>query len=326
LSRFRRQVADALEAVTVHPSGTCSWCGRRQGRVLSRTVPAAAASDYLVAVLARVLYESFYCPGAPIPSNTDVRKAAPRQDADFVEELSVANAGQGCWTGGWRVDGRSGDDVILRNSGLRVRVKPSQTRIPQGEPAIGDAAQSRLPKELLFASPGFYTAGGDADLLPGPMLRLYFHVVASAAASLVGAVTLALNGMGIPFRLKVVNAPERFSRCDAAVLYLRAAGFEDVRPFVRELRSRADVQLRDRTPAFTKPLRPGIGLAEHPASGESFGEHRCRLLAQGIVESHAIGARHPHERLAIVEAHFASHGIDLDAPYLERGSVARYAL
>lgn len=322
MNRFRRQVAGALGAAAVHPSGSCSWCGRRLARAPSVTLAAAEADTYLVAVLEQVLYESFYCPGAAIPSPTGEREKAPRQDPEFVAELSAANAGRGRWAGGWQVDGRSGDDLVLRKDGLRVRVPSGQTRIA----GDGSAAEVRLPKELPFASPGFYMAVGDIDLPPGPMMRLYFHAVASGAASLVAAVTSTLNDMGIAFRFKVVDAPEQFSRCDAAVLYVRTTDFEGLRPLLSDLQTRRGVQLRARTPAFTKPLSPGIGLAEQPASGESFGEHRCRMLAEGIVEAHALGVTQPGQRLAVVEARFASRGIDLDAPYLERGSVDRYAL
>jgi hypothetical protein len=286
------------------------------------TLAAAEADTYLVAVLERVLYESFYCPGGAIPSPTGEREAAPREDPDFVGELSAANAGRGRWAGGWLVDGRSGDELVLLKDGLRVRVPPGQARVA----GDGSAAEVRLPKELPFASPGFYMAVGDIDLPPGPMVRLYLHVVASGAAGLVAAVTSSLNGMGIAFRLKVIDAPEQFSRCDAAVLYVRATDFEDLRPVLCDLHTWPGVQLRERTPAFTKPLSPGIGLAEQPASGESFGEHRCRLLAEGIVEAHMLGVRQPGRRLAVVEARFVSAGIDLEAPYLERGSVDRYAL
>jgi HopA1 effector protein family len=41
--------------------------------------------------------------------------------------------------------------------------------------------------------------------------------------------------------------------------------------------------LKPGTPVFTKPLAPGIGLAEDPGQAESFGQHRCRLLADGMI-------------------------------------------
>jgi hypothetical protein len=293
-----------------------------------RTLSPAAVRSYWVAALERVLYESFYCPGAPTPP-VEGRRVAPRNDPAFIQELSAANTGRGRWDEGWRIEGRWGEDLLIGKDGLRVRAAPSQARLAVGGPPTGGAVQIRLPKELAFASPGYYTALGDTDLRAvggHAVLRLYFHVVPSAAPNLVAAATSSLNERGIAFRLKVLDDPERFARCDAAVLYIGAPDFETLRPLLCDLSSQRGVRLRKRTPAFTKALRPGIGLAEEPASGESFGTHRCRLLADGVVEAHERGARRSHERLAVVAAHFASRGIDLDAPYLEPGSDNEYAL
>jgi len=327
VNRFRAQVADALEAVTLHPSGSCTWSGRRLRRTHARSVPPAAAGVYLTAVLEQVLYESFYCHGVPIRSTPDAARAAARADPAFVARLSAANSGRGCWAGGWRVDGQSASDLLLVKDGLRLRAKRSQARIGDGEPSIGASAEIRLPKELAFASPGFYTAVGDTDLPDQGgyrMLRLYFHVTASAATGLVSAVTSSLNVIGAAFRLKVIDTPERFSRCDTAVLYVRAPDFERLRPVLRDVSARGG--LRARTPALTKPLAPGIGLAEDPATGESFGTNRCRLLAEGIVGAHYRGLRNPDERLAVVEAHFASRGVNIETPYLAPGSLNTYEL
>jgi hypothetical protein len=168
-------------------------------------------------------------------------------------------------------------------------------------------------------------AVGDSDLGPRserPLLRLYFHIVAAAAVPLMAGVTAWLNRARIEFRLKVVDVPERFTRCDAAVLYVGARDFDGVRPMLRDL----DVAMGERTPAFTKPLARGIGLAEDPPTGESFGAHRCRLLAEAIVEAHRLGLRRPGDRLAAVKAHFATHAVDLSTPYLEPASHDRYTL
>jgi HopA1 effector protein family len=323
---FRAQVTGALDAMTVRPSGSWAWFGRRVARPPVGTLPPAARRAYWTAALERVLYESFYCIGAPIPLTTPNGMDPPRADPGIVAKLSAANAGSGCWADGWRVEARSGDDLVVRKDGLRMRVAPSQANAAAGRPLIGSPVLIRLPKELACASPGYYTALGDTDLRAKrgvPLLRLYFHVVPSAAAKLTAAVTSYLNGLGVPFRFKVVAACEQHTRCDAAVLYVGATDFDAVRSL---LRSRPGVRLRERTPAFTKALAPGIGLAEQPASGESFGTDRCRLLAEGIVEARDRGARRVDERLAVVAAHFAWRGIDLEAPYLEPGSRDRYAL
>ena len=320
MNRYRRQVAGALDAAAVHPSGSCSWCGRRLARAPSVTLAAGEADTYLVAVLEQVLYESFYCPGAAIPSPTGEREAAPRQDPEFVGSCRPRTLDVGAGRvagGGWR----SGDDLVLRKDGLRVRVPPGQGRV------TGDGSRRRYGcRRAPVRVPGFLHGRRRHRPAARPMVRLYFHAVASGAASLVAAVTSSLNSMGIAFRFKVIDAPR-------AVLALRRGcalcprdGFR--RPAARPLRPAPSARrpASRRTPALTKQLSPGIGLAEQPASGESFGEHRCRLLAEGIAEAHALGVRQPGQRLAVVEARFASRGIDLDAPYLERGSVDRYAL
>jgi hypothetical protein len=84
-------------------------------------------------------------------------------------------------------------------------------------------------------------------------------------------------------------------------------------------------ELKASTPAFTKPLAPGLGLSEDPAGGlDSFGMTRCGLLADAALRAAELGAVTIPERLDVVAARFAEDGIDLDAPYLNSGSTDRY--
>ena len=62
--------------------------------------------------------------------------------------------------------------------------------------------------------------------------------------------------------------------------------------------------LRPGTPALTKPLGEGIGLAEDPPGGDSFGMNRCGLLAEAMVRAAERGVRTGQERLALVEEAF----------------------
>ena len=78
-----------------------------------------------------------------------------------------------------------------------------------------------LPPELPALSPGFFTVVGDVDLAAKPddlIARLYLNVSCAGAPTLVAEVTSALNRSRVPFRLKVVDHPERFPRRDSAVL------------------------------------------------------------------------------------------------------------
>src|SRR5262249_47974862 len=129
------------------------------------------------------------------------------------------NTGTGSWQHGWQVDARDGDLLVVKRDGLRLRARPADVRT--ADPSPGAATAVRLPHEMLGLSPGFYVALGDEGHEPGePLIRLYWNLFRDAAAPFVGAATAMLNDAGVPFRLKVLNDPALYDRCDAGVLYL----------------------------------------------------------------------------------------------------------
>ena len=67
---------------------------------------------------------------------------------------------------------------------------------------------------------------------------------------------------------------------------------------------------------MTLPLAPGLAFAEDPGGGESFGAHRCLLLAEAAVTAAERGLGAPEDRLEVVRERFAEAGTTLDAPYL----------
>ncbi len=77
-------------------------------------------------------------------------------------------------------------------------------------------------------------------------------------------------------------------------------------------------------PVFTKPMAPGIGLAEDPGTEESFGQNRCRLLAEGMIRAYEQRARSLDRRLQILAESYAGAGISLTHPYLNRNSTDGY--
>jgi hypothetical protein len=330
VSRHREDVARALRALAVAPPASYRWFGRR-ARPLPRAVQAAigppAARAHLVASIEQELYRSFYCTGGPVPHGGD-DGGAPSADAALVEALSAANAGRGGWDGGWRVTALQDDALLVQRDGLQVRARRVDCRPPA--PQVGDAVRVRRPKEQRWAAPGFYSATGDAQR-PGVAseleLRVYFNVSAAGAAELVGLVSRRLNEAAIPFGLKVVDHPARFSRRDAAVLYLRDGDFDRARDALRAVVAGCAPHLHPGVPAFTKALAPGIAVGEHrPTRGASFGSARCRLLAEAAVDAGEHGLTGAGDRLAAVERAFAGAGLRLDVPYLAGGTVDRYAL
>src|SRR5262249_51411500 len=78
--------------------------------------------------------------------------------------------------------------------------------------------------------------------------------------------------------------------------------------------------LLESTPLFTEVLQPGVGIAEDPTSGESFGMHRCRLVAEGLVEAWQRAGKSVENRLQAIATRFEREGLKLDRPHLNAGS------
>jgi hypothetical protein len=329
---YREQLAGALRATAVTSPTSFTWFGIRS-RPLPRAVvaalPPATTRQYLVDSLQGELYRSFYSRGRPVPARPDGAVPA-RPDEAFVEALSRANAGAGGWEPGWRVEEVEPDVVRVARKGLRVLARAEDCRTADGRCDPGTLVSLRRPKELAASSPGYYTALGDADLALGPddtEVRVYFNVTAAGAAALVAMSTRMLNDAQLPFRLKVLDHPTGYVRCDAAVLYLETRGFHRARAALSSIASGCARHLRAEAPAFAWPLVPGVSVGEHrPQLGASFGTSRCRLVAEGIVAAHERGERRLSDRLDAVARRFADHGLDIGVPYLTPGSSRRYAL
>jgi HopA1 effector protein family len=330
MSRYREQVAAALGAVKILGSTQYAWLGRG-----SRPIPSsldaelndAARRTYLLSSLREELYCSFYCHGRPVPARWG-EPEPPFADPWLGAALSQANAGDGSWEPGWTVQRLNGEEAVVANGRLRARIPSGDCKPPAGAVAPGAAVSVRLPKELPELSPGFYTAVGDvpADLASSAsIVRVYWNIAAAGAPALVGKLTSRLNLERAPFRLKVADHPFRLTRCDAAVLYLRGDSFQALRETLREVASTLSAQLRPHIAAFTLELAPGVGLAEDNGESESFGERRCRLLADGIVHAHERGIQ-ADSQVEAVAARFADYGVRIDAPYLEPSLGGRHVL
>jgi hypothetical protein len=180
--------------------------------------------------------------------------------------------------------------------------------------------------------PGYYYALGqtstdvqdDRDLI-----RIYWNVGADDVASLLRLLTQTLNRFYVPFRFKCQTNPANYTRIDGTVLFLSWRYYHFVAELiVQEVLPGIAARLDVDTPLFTKRLADGLSVAEDPGGGESFGVHRCRLVAEGVWAAFEQGcnALSDAERFAVVASRFTRDGLDIQRPYLNAGSQDTYTL
>ena len=203
----------------------------------------------------------------------------------------------GHWESGWSVcrveeDGR----IVVARDGVEFWAPAAGVRAETGPIRSGEPCRVRVAKELRSLVPGFYVAIGDdasdADHRcggPDPLVRYYWHLTAGTAARFVATATTLLNESRLPFRLKVLRHPYAYHRADAGVLYLRRRDRSRLEVVIGRIYSAVASGLRPDVPLFTKRLADGLGFAEDPDGSLSFGQHRCRIVAESLWQSFQSG-------------------------------------
>ncbi len=282
-------LSEAIDALRIYRGRTFSWFGEREQWV---ALSPRQHFEYLPTRLQDHLYRNFYSIGMAAPPEDDEGEASAVDASAFVEQLSRANCGKGVTL--------AGANLILRPGRI---------------------------KELRAISPGFYTALSDARLDSGtPLLRIYWNLRPEGAVPFIRQSTQMLNELSIPFRAKVVNDPLFFKRCDAAVLYVPRRQHREIWPVIGALHRSLRRHLKSLTPVFAKRIDRGIAVAEDPPGQESFGQHRCGIVADGLVRAHEKQRTTTAARIDEVIAQFRRRGLSFCRPFLNHGSKDVYPL
>lgn len=244
---------------------------------------------------------------------------APRSSAreNLLDALRAADASTVRWEDGWSVVAVSsrGRVGVVRDGRRRLlhRVDVLPVDGPCLPPAMGASVRVTARREHADPDGFWFTFSGDWDesAQPVEVVRFYWNAPAGALPALVGAATSALQQAGVAYGLKAASVPGLAVRADSAVLYLRRADAVAHRSVVMAVHRQVAGLLDEPTPPLALRLRPGLAVAEDPETGESFGQHRCRLLAAAL------------QRAPTVEAAVAglvAGGIDPLSPHLNPGA------
>lgn len=245
----------------------------------------------LVDTLTNVLYRFVYSRPfhGELPENaTEPWKPSP-PNQDLLAALSAANGTRERWEHGWSIGQifPNGQIQAVRGA-LRRLVWPGQFLSKNGPGAVprpGTPISLFYAKESTSLQPGFYYLFGETaeeQSHSRGIMRLYWNVSQEGAPALLGALSRRLNTFHVPYRMKCAVANSEYGRTDVAVLYTPKHFTRFVVEMLPDVYPEVAEHLGDDVPFFSRPLAPGLGLAEDPGTHESFGQHRCRLVAQAV--------------------------------------------
>jgi HopA1 effector protein family len=280
--------------------------------------------------LAGVLYGEWYLAGPLTAEAGGVDPPSPA-DLNLVDALRAAHADDERWLDGWVVAGVSNRGRIAVSRGGRDRVLARVDVLPRHRPGlpprVGDEVQVTARRDTLDSVGAFWFAYGgswDEGVIPPGLVRFYWNVAQAATPELVRALSGGLSDAVDSYALKVAVADRDVERPDRAVLYLLPSEVAGAHPTIRSTHRALRRHLRPRSPRMTLRLADGLAAAEDPDTGESFGEHRCRLLAEAVTE---VGRPRRSGKDGAVDAvieHLLGAGIDPARPHLRPGSTTEY--
>ncbi|MEM6718589.1 MAG: T3SS effector HopA1 family protein [Bacteroidota bacterium] len=253
------------------------------------TVDSQQQRTNLINALTNTIYAKFYC---GIKKGNHTSKIPPKAARDeFMNQLSQANTSINGLDYHWNIyniDTKTGNAYIQKNGELRWLqpnsfqfVNPQQTQA-----AVNTKVNLVRQKENRNLQPVFYHVFGN-EMFPQEIEigRIYWNIKPEGTAQLINLLTTTLNDYKIPFQFKCLNHPELYVRTDAAVLYLNKKHMQVVSIILNSVIPNLEPYLVDEIPMFTKQLFKGVGYAEDPGKGQSFGMSRSATIATALVEA-----------------------------------------
>jgi hypothetical protein len=235
--------------------------------------------------------------------------------------LRASHAGSDQWQDGWRTlrtdrhgvvrawQDAGAPHALPRGSYTHTPDEPDRTGLL---PRPGDTLIVLDRRDALAMHGWWRTWGEQWDPVrpPADAIRIYLSLRTEALATATTEITSTLIDTDEPWLLKIALDPAALRRADAAVLYLPPDSVNRLSDELWRLLRRIRPMLRSSTAPLTHQIAPGVATAEEPGDGQSFGEHRCALIARALNRAAASWA----PLTAIAEA-FLDAGVDPAAPH-----------
>ncbi len=285
-----------------------------------RVYPEPVAKNRFKELMTTDIYNQLYMP-EPL---TDEAKLRPQDAAHFFAALGASNTTTAGWDDHWQWKGKEKGRVQVSKLGIDFWISSDRV-VPQGGENGWCAVQ--LGNDLKHLQPAFYMVLSDtppAAIDPNSRIltRFYWNLTPKGAPIYLQKITTELNGLRVSFKTKVLSNPAHYARKDAGVLYIDRKDLSRALPGILRVQKQMMPYLRNSAPLFTKAIAKGLGFAEDPGNGQSFGISRANLLAGFFYGELTTSNRAERpERLAQL---FENQGISPSAPYCSIDRLSGY--
>jgi hypothetical protein len=243
--------------------------------------------------------------------------------SEFYRDLCLNNHSSGYFDSGWSIVGQTPEGLLqVKKNDLMLHISTQEHLAPAEQSAkVGDMVAVKMPPQLVEA--GYYIAIGNAGSIAATedsIVDIYFNINADGALALMDGITDLLNQIELAFQFKVLYHPDNYIWYDAASLSFASREYLRVKPILDRLREENQAYFSPLIPLFTKYLAPGLSLAERPLLENNFRQHRCKLIALGLIDAWQAEIEVSEDKINCTIDRFKQAGIDLARPYLNPGS------
>ncbi|KFF65123.1 hypothetical protein H5A44_11295 [Pectobacterium brasiliense] len=262
-------------------SGPLNLFGQNQTHDVQQQKP------LLESQLSLALYTTLYC---GIPDDKKFLHLPKRNEREiFMQTLSSANHTQETPDQNWKIYHADAQGIWAEKSGKLRQAYPNSfiPAIPNAPLVVNQYIHFLRQKENRHIQQVFYYVHSNQYMEhDAPQVRIYWNIIPEGAAALVSLITDVLNAHHIAFNFKCLNHPDLYHRADSAVLYLEKRYFDYTLRVLKPHLPTLENYLLNAHPLFTQPITKGVSFAEDPGNGQSFGMHRCQLIAKGLLDAY----------------------------------------
>jgi hypothetical protein len=290
-------------------------------------LPEEMRNEYLQVKLQNLIQEIYYAKDQDGDREEEKEEAVENSavkwsKSRFIKDLQANNHSQGYFQSGWLIVGQSQDGLLqVKKDDLILHIEAEHHLTPTQQNARkGDLVAIKMPPQLV--EPGCYIAVSNAGSLEDLIAKdeqivdTYFNINAEGALALMDGITEELNRLDLVFHFQVLYHPNDYGWYDSACLSFARCDYKLVKSTLDRIYQKNQTFFQPEIPPFTKYLASGLSLAERPNATISFRQHRCKIIALGLIEAWQTGKKSLPEKVNCILERFKQAEIEFDRPYL----------